>query len=102
MLTALDFHYFPSATHLFLHLGSSKGSKRGGERKPPTAGKLISVTTKTKNGGNLHIINLYHFTANDGGQQDVVWKLINAWISRHPGKRVILIGDDDDCFYYYK
>jgi len=23
----------------------------------------------------------------------VVWKLINAWISRHPGERVILIGD---------
>jgi len=25
--------------------------------------------------------------------QDVVWGLINAWICRHPGERVILIGD---------
>jgi len=91
-LTALDSHYLPSATHLSLHLGFSKGSKRGGARKPPTAGRSISTTTKTKNGGNLHIINLYQFTANDGGQQDVVWGLINAWISRHPGERVILIG----------
>ena len=23
----------------------------------------------------------------------MVWKLINAWISRHPGEQVILIGD---------
>jgi len=27
--TALDFHYFPSATHLSLHLGFSKGPTRG-------------------------------------------------------------------------
>jgi len=87
-LTASD---SPSATHLSLPPGSSEGSKRGGARKPPTAG--ISITTKTKNGGNLHIIYLYQFTASDGSQQDVVWKLINAWISRHPGERVILIGD---------
>jgi len=40
-------------------------------------------------------INLYQFTANDRGQQDVVWGLINSWISRHPGERVILIGDMD-------
>jgi len=92
ILTALDSHYYPSATHLSLHPGSSKGSKRGGARKPPTAGRSISITTKTKNGGNLHIIN----TANDRGQQDVVWGLINAWIRRHPGER-----DDDDCFYYH-
>ena len=72
---------------------SRKGPKRGGAQKPPTAGRSIAVTTKTKNGGNLHIINLYKFTANDGGQQDVVWKLIHAWISRHPGERVILIVD---------
>ena len=77
-LPALHSHDFPSATHLSLHPGSSKGSKRGGARKPPTAGRSISITTKTKNGGNLHIINLYQFTANDGGQQDVVWGLINT------------------------
>ena len=74
-LTALDSHYFPSATHLSLHPGSSKlskGPKRGGSRKPPTAGRSIAVTTKTKNGGNLQIINLYQFTANDSGQKDVV------------------------------
>ena len=62
-------------------------------RKRPTADRSIAVTTKTKNGGYLHIINLYQFTANDGGQQDVVWKRIHAWISRHPGERVILIAD---------
>jgi len=92
-LTALDSHYFLSATHLFLHPGSSKGSKREGAQKLPTAGSSISITFKTKNGGNLHIINLYQFTANDGGRQDVVWRPINACISRHPGERVILIGD---------
>jgi len=92
-LTALDSHYFPSATHLSLHPRSSKGPKRGGARKLPAAGRSIAVTTKTKNGGNLHIMNLYQFTANDGGQQDMVWKLIYAWIRRHPGERVILIGD---------
>jgi len=92
-LTSLDSHYFPSATHLSLHPGCSKGSKRGGARQPPTAGRSISITTHTGNGGNLSIINLYQFTANDGGQQEVVWGLINAWISRHPGERVILIGD---------
>jgi len=88
-LTALDSHYFPSATSLSLHPGSCKGSNRGGALKPPTAGTLISITTKTKNGGNL----LYQFTADDGCQQDVVWIPINFWISRHPGERIILIGD---------
>jgi len=42
---------------------------------------VVSCCAKTKNGGNLHIINLCQFTANDEGQQDVVWKLTNAWIS---------------------
>ena len=99
-LIALDSYYFPSATHLSLHPGSSKGPKRGGARKPPTAGRSVSITTKTRIGGNLHIINLYQFTANDGGQQDVVWRLINSWpgISRHPGERVILIGDMNGSF----
>ena len=46
-----------------------------------------------QNGCYLQIINLYQFTANDGGQQDVVRKRIHAWISRHPGEQVILIGD---------
>jgi len=94
-LTALDSHYFPPATHLSLHPGSSKGPKRGGARKPPTAGRSVAINTKTKTGGSLHIINLYQFTTNDGGQQDVVtvWGLINSWINRHPGERVILIGD---------
>jgi len=92
-LTAVDSYYFPSATHFSLPPGSSKGSKREGARKPPTAGRLVFITTKTKNGGNLHIINLYQFTANDGGQQNVVSGLINSWISRHPGEQVILIED---------
>ena len=69
-LTALDSHYFPSATLLSLHPGSSKGPKKGGARKPPTAGRSVATTTKTKNGGKLHVINLYQFTANDGGQTD--------------------------------
>ena len=89
-LTALDSHYLPSATHLSLHPGSSKGPKREGTRKPPTAGRSVDITTK--NGGELHVINLYQFTANDRGEQDVIWGL-NFWISRHPGERVILIGD---------
>jgi len=72
ILTALDSHYFPSATHFSLNPGSFKGSRRGGAREPQTAGRSVSITTKTKNGGNLHVINLYQFTANDGGQQDVV------------------------------
>jgi len=93
ILTAIDSHYFLSATHLSLHPGYSKGSKRGGSRLPPTAGRSISITTKTKNGGKLHIINLYQHTANDGRQQEVIWELIRTWISRHPGERVILIGD---------
>jgi len=54
---------------------------------------LVAITTKSKNGGNLHVINLYQFTANDGGQQDVVWGLINSCINRHPGEQVILIRD---------
>jgi len=92
-LTALDSHYFTSATHLSLHLGSSKGPKENGFRQPPTAGRSISITAKAKNSDKLHIINLYQFTANEGGQQELVWKLIRAWIRRHPGERVILTED---------
>jgi len=92
-LTAIDSHYFPSASHLSLHPGYSKGSRRGGSRLPPTAGRSLSITTKTKNGGKLHIINLYQYTANEGGEQDEIWELIRIWNSRHPGERVILIGD---------
>jgi len=92
-LTTLDPHYFPSAAHLSLHPGSFKCPQKGGARKPPTAGRLVAITTKTKNGGKLHVINLYQSTVNDEGQQDVIWGLINSWISRHPGERVILIGD---------
>ena len=87
-LTALNSHYFTSATHLSLHPGSSKGPQRGRARKPPTTGRSISITPRQK---TVAICISSTYTA--GGQQDVVWKLINAWISRHPGERVILIGD---------
>ena len=60
-LTALDSHFFPSATNLTLHPGTSKGPKN--KRQPISAGRLLALTTKTKDGGKFNIINLYQFTA---------------------------------------
>jgi len=37
--------------------------------------------------------SIFTNSVNNGGQHDVVWGLIYFWISRHPGERVILIGD---------
>ena len=60
-LTALDSHFFPPATNLTLRPGTSKGPKN--KRQPISAGRLLAMTTKTKDGGRFNIINLYQFTA---------------------------------------
>ena len=67
-LTALDSHFFPSATHLTLHPGTSKGLKH--KRQPISAGRLLAMTTKPKDGGKLNIINLYQFTAENDEERE--------------------------------
>ena len=90
-LTALDSHYFPSATSLTLHPGTSKGPKH--KRQPISTGRVLALTTKTKDGGVFNVINLYQFTADKTDEREQIWKIISDWISKHPNERTILIGD---------
>ena len=78
-LTALDSHFFPSATGLTLHPGTANGLKH--KRQPISAGRLLALTTKTKNGGERNIINMYQFTAEKTMEREQMWKIVRDWVA---------------------
>ena len=90
-LTALDSHFFPSAKGFTLHPGTARGPRR--KRQPISVGRLQVISTKTKDGGKLNIINMYQFTAENIMEREELWKYVRDWVARRPLEKTILVGD---------
>ena len=58
-----------------------------------TAGRLLCIKATRKSGEDIHVFNVYQFTAARPKEQKAIWDLLEKWIKRHQQARILLVGD---------
>ena len=92
-LTALHTGVFLSA--FSFQLGAPDYRHRKGKRRMvfTDSGRALCLTATLRSGEQLHLLNVYQFTAAHTALQSQLWDRLTAWIRKHSAEKILLLGD---------
>jgi hypothetical protein len=57
------------------------------------AGRSLCITATRRSGEQIHLLNVYQFTAAHISMQSRLWERLKVWIRKHLADRILLLGD---------
>jgi hypothetical protein len=92
-LTALHTGVFLST--FSFQLGAPKYRHRREKRRMvfTDSGRSLCLTATLRSGEQLHLLNVYQFTAAHNALQCQLWERLTAWIRKHSAEKILLLGD---------
>ena len=57
------------------------------------SGRSLCLTATLRSGEQLHLLNVYQFTAAHNAMQSQLWERLTAWIRKHSAEKILLLGD---------